>query len=139
MAQQRNRARGGRSQKVPVSVKQVGEAVQGLRTDLGAGLVACDVWVVADAVSLGGIDSNPAAIALFNRIADLLSKALEEAHFPPLNRYFMLDLEGGKMVVVVPAGTIRGGMLIDTTKTPLGMVLAVGLPHFRAALEQLGA
>ena len=43
------------------------------------------------------------------------------------------------MVVVVPAGVIRGGMLIDTTKTPLGMVLAVGLPHFRAALEQLGA
>ena len=122
-----------------IGVKQVNEAVQGLRTDLGEGLVACDVWAVADAVSLGGLDSNPAAIALFNRITDLLTNALEEAHFPPLNRHFMLDLADGKMVVVVPAGAVRGGMLIDTTKTPLGMVLAIALPHFRTALEQLGA
>ena len=58
-----------------ISVKQVGEAVQGLRTDLGAGLVACDVWAVTDAVSLGGLDSNPAAIALLNRRTSLPSTA----------------------------------------------------------------
>jgi hypothetical protein len=119
-----------------VNVKLIGEAVQGLARDLGDGLVACDVWSVADGVSLGGQNSQPAATAVFNRITDLIAGALKDSRFPMLNRYYMLDLSDGKMVVVMPIGDLRAGMLVDTSKTQLGIILSVAVPRFRETLEQ---
>ena len=47
----------------------------------------------------------------------------------------MLDLEGDKIVVVVPLDRYRAGMLIDKKKAQLGVVVSVALPKFVNALE----
>ncbi len=126
----------GRGKEMAVNVKKLGEAIDGLKGDLGEGLVAADVWAVADGVSLGGHNSNPAATAVFNKITDLVGGALKDAHFPELNRYWMLDLADGKICVVMPAGEYRAGMLVDSGKVALGIVLSVALPKFGAALQE---
>ena len=47
-----------------------------------------------------------------------------------------VDLEANKLAIVVPAGDFRAGMLVDTEKVALGIILSVAVPKFRAALEK---
>ncbi len=118
-----------------ISVEKANAAVNKLRESLGAGLVATDVWNVDDGMPIAGFNSQPVATALFNRITDMITETLSESGFPSLNKYYLLDLDGDKIVVVVPLGKYRAGMLVDKKKAQLGVVVSVALPKFVAGLE----
>ena len=119
-----------------ISVEKANAAVNKLRESLGAGLVATDVWNIDDGMPIAGFNSQPVATALFNRITDMISETLSESGFPSLNKYYLLDLEGDKIVVVLPLGKYRAGMLVDKKKAQLGVVVSVALPKFVAGLEE---
>lgn len=118
-----------------INVEKADTAVNKLREALGAGLVAADVWNVEDGMPIVGFNSQPIATALFNRITDVISETLSESGFPGLNKHYILDLEGDKIVVVVPLDKYRAGVLIDKKKAQLGVVVSVALPKFVNALE----
>lgn len=119
-----------------ISVEKVNVAVTKLRESLGAGLVSTDVWNVDDGMPIAGFNSQPVATALFNRITDVISDTLAESGFPALNKYYLLDLEGDKIVVVIPLGKYRAGMLVDKKKAQLGVVVSVALPKYVNGLEE---
>lgn len=119
-----------------INVDKANAAVNKLRESLGAGLVATDVWNIEDGMSIAGFNSQPVATALFNRITDLISETLSESGFPALNKYYMLDLDGDKLVVVLPLGSYRAGMLVDKKKAQLGVIVSVALPKYVAMLEE---
>ncbi len=119
-----------------ISVEKANIAVTKLRESLGAGLVATDVWNVDDGMPIAGFNSQPVATALFNRITDVISETLAESGFPALNKYYLLDLEGDKIVVVIPLGKYRAGMLVDKKKAQLGVVVSVALPKYVNGLEE---
>ncbi len=81
---------------------------------LRGALVSMDLWDRESGLSLAGFNSQPAATALFNQVTGDLDYTLKESGFPTLNRFYMLDLTDGKMVVILrQADDFLGGMLLD--------------------------
>ena len=112
-----------------MNIKKMKEAVDKLKEDLGEGLLATDIFSSADGQSLYGINSQPKACALFNQVTSSLTKSLKGSNFPPLGRFYIVDLADAKMVLVVPMDEYQWGMLVDTKKTATGLLLNVILPE----------
>lgn len=118
-----------------MNVKKMNEAVDTLKETAGAGLLACDVFMTRDGQSLVGYNSNPAYCAMSNQITQYMKETLQEAGFPPLGSTYMIDLNEDKMVISMVMGDYQWGILIDTKKCSLGMLLNVALPRAKAVFE----
>jgi hypothetical protein len=119
-----------------MNAKLLGKVVEVLKEDLGEGLVASDVFTTADGQSLAGYNSNPKACALFNEITKYLHKSLKGSGFPGLGGYYMVHLENNMVVVVISHGEVQNGMLVDLSKTTMGLLLNVALPKAIATVEE---
>jgi len=62
-------------------------------------------------------------------------KTLRAAQFPNLNKYYILDLEGDHMVIILPMGDFRWGILVDTKKVQLGLLLSIAVPNAIESFE----
>ena len=102
---------------------------------LRGGLVAMDLWDRSSGLSLAGYNTQPAATALFNQVTGDLEETLNSSGFPGLNRYYMLDLTDDKMVVIFKESQeFLGGMLLDSTRTNLGILVGVAVPKVRQGM-----
>jgi hypothetical protein len=119
-----------------MDVKKLNKAIATLKEDVGEGLLACDIFTVADGMSIAGYNSQPKASALFNKLTTDMMKTLRGANFPNLNKYYILDLEGDHMVIVLPMGDYRWGMLLNSKKVQLGMLLSIAIPNSIKAFEE---
>jgi hypothetical protein len=119
-----------------MNIQKLNAAIAGLKSDLEEGLIATDIWSTADGQSMAGINPQPQACALFNRITNYMIGALKGAGFPELGRYYILDLTNNSMVIIIPMGDFQWGMLIDRTKTQMGLMLNVILPKIVDNFEE---
>lgn len=123
-----------------MDIKKLREIIEVIKEDFGAGLLATDIYAVADSQSIAGFNSNAKACALFNRVTSGIESSLKGAGFPGLNGFYIMDLHDDKMVVVVPMGDYQWGMLLDKNNIQLGLLLNVILPKvqdaFRDALSK---
>ncbi len=119
-----------------MNISKLNLAINTLKEDLGDGLVATDIFTVADGISIAGYNPQPKASALFNQMTNYIIKTLRGSNFPNLNKYFIMDLEGNHMVVVLPMGDYRWGILVDTQKVQLGLLLSVAIPNSVKAFEE---
>lgn len=111
-----------------MNTKMLDAAVQDLRNILRDGLIATDIWDRGTGLSLAGHNPQPVAVALFTRITDELDTSLRDSNFPPLARYYLLDMEGNHTVVVVNHGALLQGILVDSKRANLGILIAVAIP-----------
>jgi hypothetical protein len=111
-----------------MDVKRLNEIIKELQKDLGEALVATDIWAHSDGQILAGLNPQPKAAALFNRITDLINGALKDSGFPLINRYYLMHLEGGHVSATFPIGDYQWGILLDAKKAQLGLVLNVIAP-----------
>ena len=111
------------------------EAIEMLKNDLGEGLLATDIISRSDGQAIMGYNTQPAACALFAQLTGYLMKALAESGFPGLGRYYLLDLVDKNAVIILPLGENLWGMLVDTKKTPIGLVLNVAVPKIISVYE----
>ena len=112
------------------------ESIEMLKNDLGEGLLATDIISRSDGQTIVGYNTQPAACALFTQLTNMLMKSLADSGFPTLGRYYLLDLVDKKAVVVLPLGENIWGMLVDTRKTPIGLVLNVAVPKVISVYEE---
>ncbi len=126
----------GIEKETSMNIAKVNTALSSLKEELGAGLLATDVFAAADGQTIAGINSGAKASALFNEVMDYLGKILKGSGFPPLNRYFYLDLVDNKAVLVLSYGKYRHGILVDSQKVKMGLLLNVYVPQL---LEELPA
>jgi len=119
-----------------MNIQKLNEAVNTLKSDLGEGLVACDIFTVADGMSIAGYNPQPKASALFNQLTTNTMSTLRGANFPNLSKYLIMDLEGDHMVVILPMGDYRWGMLINSAKVQLGLLLSIAIPNSLKAFEE---
>jgi hypothetical protein len=119
-----------------IDTKQLDAAVQDLRNVLRDGLMATDIWDRADGLSLAGFNQQPVAVALFTRITQELETSLADSNFPPLGRYYLLDMEGNHTVVVINHGSILQGILADNKRANLGIVVSVAIPRMLEAVAR---
>ncbi|MBN1149910.1 response regulator [candidate division WOR-3 bacterium] len=119
-----------------MDVQGLNKAVEVLKKDVGDGLLATDIFTAEDGQSVAGFNTQPAASAMFNQMTNYLKKALQESKFPPLGKYYLIDLVDDKMVVVIPMGDFMWGMLLDSKKAPMGLLLNVIMPKALSGFEE---
>ena len=124
-------------QEVAMDVQKLNETVEILKRDLGDGLLATDIFGAADGQSVAGFNPQPKASALFNKLTDFINESLDGSGFPALGKYYLVDLVDGNMVVVIPMGSYRWGMLVDTNKTQMGLLLNIVIPKIIDAFEEV--
>jgi hypothetical protein len=119
-----------------IDVQKLEAAITDLRATLKDGLLAADIWDRNTGLSLAGYNTQPAAVALFTEIVNSLGETLESSGFPGLDRYFFMSLQTGKIVLIVLHGTsLLEGVLMDSAKVNLGVLLSVALPKTLAAVQ----
>lgn len=111
-------------------------AVEDLRNILRDGLIATDIWVRSDGLSLAGFNQQPVAVALFTRMTDELEASLGDSSFPGLSRYYIIDMAGNHMAVVINHGALLQGMLVDTKRANLGILISVAIPRMLDAVTR---
>jgi len=119
-----------------IDTKILDSAVQDLRNVLRDGLVATDIWDRTAGLSLAGFNQQPVAVALFTRITTELESSLLDSNFPPLARYYLLDMEGNHTVVMINHGSILQGILVDNKRANLGIVVSVAIPRMLEAVTR---
>ncbi|HTQ02436.1 MAG TPA: hypothetical protein VMI54_01225 [Polyangiaceae bacterium] len=112
-----------------IDTKILEAAVVDLRNILRDGLVATDIWERAAGLSLAGFNQQPVAVALFTRITTELETSLADSNFPPLARFYLLDMEGNHTVAVLNHGPLLQGMLVDNKRANLGILISVAIPR----------
>lgn len=117
-----------------IDTKQLELAVQDLRSVLRDGLIATDIWDREDGLSLAGFNQQPVAAALFTRMTSELTTSLADSNFPPLGRFYLLDMVGNHTAVVLNHETLLQGMLVDTKRANLGILISVAIPRMLEAV-----
>jgi len=119
-----------------MNIKKINQAIETLKEDVGDGLIACDIFTVADGMSIASYNPQPKASALFNQLTTTIMKTLRNARFPNLNKYYILDLEGDHLVIILPLGDYRWGILVNSKKVQLGLLLSVAIPNSIETFEE---
>jgi len=120
-----------------MNIKKLKESIEILREDLDGALLASDIWLTGTGQSIAGYNPNPQATALFERVTEFINKALKGAGFPGLNKYYMLELEGNTTVIILRFDSgYQWGMLVDSTKVQLGLLLNIAVPNARKAFDE---
>lgn len=125
-----------------MNVQKLKESLVVLKENLGGGLLAADIYGAHDGQTIAAMDNKPypVADAVFSRIIKMMTEALNDAKFPPLGNYVLMDLQDNKVGIVLPMGDYQWGMLMDSSKTPLGLALNVAIPKaiktFKEALAE---
>jgi len=122
-----------------IDTKILDLAVQDLRNVLRDGLVATDIWERSAGLSLAGYNQQPVAVALFTRITTELESSLTDSNFPPLARYYLLDMEGNHTVAVVNHGALLQGILVDNKRANLGILISVAIPRMLESIARAQA
>lgn len=119
-----------------IKVDRLKEIIEELKDDLGSGFVSTDIWATADAQSLVGFNSQPKAVALFNEVTRMLDKTLKGAEFPGLGDYYLVHLDNDHLIVILSIGDYQQSVLVDLTKTTMGILMNVALPKVLKGLEE---
>ena len=121
-----------------MDVKKLNEAVDYLKDQLGKGLIHTDVWATADGQSLAGYNPQPKAVALFSQVTQQMADALSQSEedYVELGRYYLIDLIGDHMVIVLYLGDYQWGILFDKKKVQLGLLLNVIVPKIIDIFEE---
>jgi|GEM_PF-1010591 hypothetical protein len=118
-----------------MNVKKLNASMDALKEDLEDALIASVIWTTADGQSIAAINPQPKAAALFNQVTGSISKTLSNSGFPGLNKYYLLDLEQNTMILILVFKDHQWGMLVDSSKIQLGLLLNVAMPNAFAGFE----
>lgn len=125
-----------------IGPEKLKNAIAALKEDLGGGLVTTDIWSTADAKSVAfGHDFNKPSktIALLNEVTRKLDKTLKGAEFPGLGNYYFINLANNRLVVVLSIDTYQQYILVDLSKTTMGILMSVALPNLLGNLAKAEA
>lgn len=120
-----------------INIEKLEATVLELKNTLKEGLLATDIWDKSTGLSLAGFNTQPAAVALFTEMTGMLTSTLSDSGFPGLKRYYLLDMEGDHMVMTIRHGNdMLQGILMNSVKVNLGMLLSVALPKMLSGVEK---
>jgi hypothetical protein len=112
-----------------IDVHKLEAAIEELKGQLKEGLIATDIWDRQTGLSLAAFNSLPTAVALFTQIVKTLGDTLQSSGFPKMKRYFFIELEDDKTTMIILHGNdLLQGIVLDTAKVNLGLLLVMALP-----------
>ena len=121
-----------------IDIATLERAIGRARATLKEGFLATDIWDVNTGLSLAGVDQRPTAVALMNDILNDLQQTLFAAEWPGIGRFVTIELQDDLMILMIRYGDqLRQGMLVDLSKTSLGLVLNVAVPRLVEDIESM--
>ncbi|NPA45535.1 MAG: hypothetical protein GXO49_08370, partial [Chlorobi bacterium] len=88
-------------------------------------------WSSNDGQLIASFNPQPKAAALFNTVTSHINNSLRDGGLPSLNKYYMLDLDEDSLILVVIFDDFQMGMLVNSNKVQLGLLLNVVMPKAR--------
>jgi len=127
-----------KNKEVRMDIKKLRGAVDYLADQLGNGLISTDIWATADGQSLVSHNPQPKAVALFNQLTQHMAEALSQSEdeFVELGRYYLIDLVGDHMSIVLFLGDYQWGILFNKKEVQLGLLLNVVIPKIIDIFEE---
>lgn len=122
---------------ININLEKLEQVLVGQKQLLKDGLISSDIWDIATGLSLANHNGLPEATALFNQLTTDLLVILDGSGLPSLNRFYLLNLEAEKMVVIVRHGEdLLQGLLLDPQKVNLGVVFSLVVPKSIAQVAE---
>jgi hypothetical protein len=113
-----------------IDINALNDSVENMKSLLKEGLVATDIWIARDGLSLAGYNQQPTAVALFTQLTGELQSTLQDSGFPGLNRYYMLDLEDDHTaMIIVHSQQVLQLLLLNNQKINMGILISVAVPR----------
>lgn len=120
----------GENQQVNIDFTALNKAVDKVRSELLNGLIAIDITDRQTGLSVAAYNSQPTASALFTKVTRDLTRTLADAGYSPIRRYYLVELEEDRVVVVLRHGdALQTCLLLDSTKASLGWALGMVVPQ----------
>ena len=110
-----------------MNIEKLEAVIADSKAVLKDGLIAVDIFERKNGLSLAGLNSQPVAVALFTQVMEYLESTLQESAFPPLDKYFLMDLKDGHLIAVINHGDLLQGMMVNS-RVNLGVLLSVVIP-----------
>lgn len=120
-----------------IDIEKLETLTQELKTTLKEGLLSSDIFDRSTGLSLASYNPQPTASALFTEVTNVIATTLTDSGFPSLKRYYLVDMENDHIVMVVRHGNdLLQGILMNSQKVNLGILLSVALPKMLAGVEK---
>jgi hypothetical protein len=111
-----------------MNIPKLNEAIEILKTSLGDSLFATVIAMAVDGQSIAGFNSNPKLAAVMVKLVKVINEITKIGGLPQLERYASFDLQEDRVLIVLPLGEYIWGMVLDTNKTQMGLLLNIEIP-----------
>lgn len=119
-----------------INTDKLETSIQDLKSTLKEGLLAVAIWDSSTGLALAEYNPQPAGVALFNELTSVVQSTLAGSGFPGLRRYYFLDLEADHSAMLVQHGDgLLQGLLMNSSKVNLGILLSVALPKMLTSVQ----
>ncbi|MGV8079797.1 MAG: hypothetical protein AB2L22_07035 [Syntrophales bacterium] len=118
-----------------MNIQKLNGCLEGLRKDLGDGLLASSIVSTEDGQVLVATErSNTAGATLLNEITASIRDGLKT--YPvELGQYYYIDVAGNMGILAIPFGDYQWAIVVNKKQVKLGLLLNVVLPSIINAFE----
>jgi hypothetical protein len=111
-----------------MNVAKINAAIELLKSNLGESLLSTAIAMNVDGQSIAGFNSSPKFAALIVKAINVINDTTKIGGLPQIGKYATFDLQEDRMLVVLPLGEYIWGILLDSSKTQMGLLLNIEIP-----------
>jgi hypothetical protein len=111
-----------------MNVAKLNAAIELLKSNLGESLLSTAIAMNVDGQSIAGFNSSPKFAALIVKAINVINDATKIGGLPQIGKYATFDLQEDRVLVVLPLGEYIWGILLDSSKTQMGLLLNIEIP-----------
>ena len=112
-----------------MNVAKLNAAVELLKSNLGESLLSTAIAMNVDGQPIASLNSNPKFAALIVKVINVINDATSMGGLPQIGKYATFDLQDDRVLVVLPLGEYIWGILLDSAKTQMGLLLNIEIPR----------
>lgn len=111
-----------------MNVGKLNAAIEVLKSNLGESLLSTAIAMSVDGQSIAGFNSSPKFAALIVKVINVINDTSKLSGLPQIAKYATFDLQEDRMLIVLPLGEYTWGILLDSSKTQMGLLLNIEIP-----------
>lgn len=112
-----------------MNVAKLNAAVELLKSNLGESLLSTAIAMNVDGQPIASFNSSPKFAALIVKVINVINDATRIGGLPQIGKYATFDLQDARVLVVLPLGEYIWGILLDSAKTQMGLLLNIEIPR----------
>ncbi len=128
------------------TLENIKKCIDDLKEDLGEGFVDTDIWSTTTDKSVAfhhqhQYGAKPKHLKVYGETSRKLKKVLQEADFPGLGDYYLINLDNNYAAVIINYRTERSieefqqYVLVDLSKTTMGVLMSIAIPRVMETLK----